>query len=185
MIYQEMYGYLTIEDPQVQKKVWPSLSPQTRDYINVFLTQISEAGNHFYYQKSKFYGLITEAEFENLCLVYEAMQSKDPVIDLAFEEEFKQALISYEKKAALKAKMNQWRAELENEVAPAPIPMQEQEPVFYIKRRMMEQDAATNQMPPRRYQNSLNDTGISKGGCLLIAIIAGILITIALYFLLK
>jgi hypothetical protein len=185
MIYQEMYGYLTIEDPQVQKKVWPSLSPQTRDYINVFLTQISEAGDHFYYQKSKFYGLITEAEFENLCLVYEAMQSKDSVIELAFEEEFKQALISYEKKAALKAKMNQWRAELENEVAPSPIPMREQEPVFYSKRRMMEQDIAANHMPPRRYQNSLNDTGVSKGGCLLISVIAGILITIVLYFFFK
>ncbi len=186
MIYQEMYGYLTIEDPQVQKKVWPSLSPQTRDYINVFLTQISEAGDHFYYQKSKFYGLITEAEFENLCLVYEAMQSKDSVIDLAFEEEFKQALISYEKKAALKAKMNQWRAELENEVAPAPISNREQESVFYSRQqKMMEQDVATNQMPPRRYQNSLNDTGVSKGGCLLISVIAGILITIALYFFFK
>ena len=38
MIYQEMYGYLTIEDPEEQKKVWPLLSPQVRDYVNVFLS---------------------------------------------------------------------------------------------------------------------------------------------------
>ena len=85
----------------------------------------------------------------------------------------------------MKAKMNQWRMELENEVTPMPIPMQEQELVFSNKRRMMEQDIATNQNPSPRYRNSLNEVGISKGGCLLIAIVAGILITIALYFLLR
>jgi hypothetical protein len=179
MIYQEMYGYLTIEDPQVQKKVWPSLSPQTRDYINVFLTQISEAGDHFYYQKSKFYGLITEAEFENLCLVYEAMQSKDSVIDLAFEEEFKQALISYEKKVALKAKMNQWRAEMAKEEEP--IPVQMQEPIFYNKKRMVDKDDMAENTRNYIPQNSGSSSGKSNGGCL-IAIVTGILILLALYW---
>jgi len=185
MIYQEMYGYLTIEDPREQDKVWQSLSPQVRDYLNVFLDLMNQAQENVYYEKSKFYRLITEDEFENLRLVYLKMQSKDMVIDAAFEEEFKQAFITFEKKSEMKAKMNQWRSELENKVTPMPIPMQEQELVFSNKRRMMEQDIATNQNPSPRYRNSLNEVGISKGGCLLIAIVAGILITIALYFLLR
>ncbi len=112
MIYQDMYGYLTIEDPEEQKKVWPLLSPQVRDYVNVFLSLMKQAPENIYYQKSKFYRLISEEEFENLCLVYLAMQSKDVVIDLEFEAEFKQAFVAYEKKSAMKAKMNRWRSEM-------------------------------------------------------------------------
>ncbi len=182
MIYQEMYGYLTIEDPREQKKVWSTLSPKVRDYLNVFLTQMTEAGEHFYYQKSKFFGLITEAEFENLCQVYVAKQSKDKVIDLAFEEEFKQAFIANEKKAEMKAKMNQWRSELENEKNP--ILFQPQKPVFYDKQRMMDQDEIVENTQKFSPQNSESSTSKSAGGCL-IAIIAGILILITLYFLRK
>ena len=105
MIYQEMYGYLTIEDPREQDKVWQSLSPQVRDYLNVFLDLMNQAQENVYYEKSKFYRLITEEEFENLRLVYLKMQSKEIVIDAAFEEEFKQAFITFEKKAEMKAKM--------------------------------------------------------------------------------
>jgi hypothetical protein len=122
MIYQERYGYLTIEDPQERDKAWKSLSPQVRDYLNVFLDLMNQAQENVYYEKSKFYRLITADEFENLRLVYFKMQSNDIVIDAAFEEEFKQAFITYETKAAMKAKMNQWRAEMENEVAPTPDP---------------------------------------------------------------
>jgi hypothetical protein len=184
MIYQEMYGYLTIEDPQVKKKVWPSLSPQTRDYINVFLTQISEAGDHFYYQKSKFFGLITEAEFENLCQVYVAIQSKDVVIDLAFEEEFKQAFKSYElqsqKKAAMKEKMNLWRAEMNPSITAEPTSVQEN--VFYNKRRkMVESDEIMENTIEFKPQTSPTEKNNSAVGCL-IAIIAGILILITLYW---
>lgn len=185
MIYLEMYGYLTLEDPQERDKAWKSLSPQVRDYLNVFLDLMNQAQENVYYEKSKFYRLITEDEFENLRLVYLKMQSKEIIIDAAFEEEFKQAFIAFEKKVAMKAKMNQWRAELENEVTPMPILMQEQEPVFNNKRRIIEQDIATKQNPSQNFKNSLSEVGISKGGCLLIAIVAGILITIALYFLLR
>ena len=186
MIYQEMYGYLTIEDPSEQDKVWQSLSPQIRDYLSVFLDLMNQAQENVYYEKSKFYRLITEDEFENLRLVYLKMQSKDIVIDAAFEEEFKQAFIVFEKKAEMKAKMNQWRSELENEVVPAPISMLEQEPVFYSRQqKITEQDISTNQMPHKRYQKPLNEIGESKGGCLLITVIVGIIITIALYIFFK
>jgi hypothetical protein len=80
------------------------------------LKNISFLGNvnpNQYYEKSKFYRLITADEFENLRLVYFKMQSQADVIDAAFEEEFKQAFITYETKAAMKAKMNQWRENLE------------------------------------------------------------------------
>ena len=181
MIYQEMYGYLTLEDPQERDKAWKSLSPQVRDYLNVFLDLMNQAQENVYYEKSKFYRLITEDEFENLRLVYLKMQSKDIVIDAAFEEEFKQAFVAFEKKAAMKEKMNQWRMELENEVTPTPVPMQE--PVFYSRQqRMMENDdIAENTKEYKRPQNSGTNSGKSVGGCL-IAIIAGILILITLYF---
>ena len=179
MIYQEMYGYLTIEDPQERDKAWKSLSPQVRDYLNVFLDLMNQAQENVYYEKSKFYRLITADEFENLRLVYFKMQSKDIVIDAAFEEEFKQAFITYETKAAMKAKMNQWRAEMENEVAPTPIPLQE--PIFYNKQRMVEEDDMVENTRNYIPQNSDTNSGKSAGGCL-IAIIAGILILIALYW---
>lgn len=181
MIYQEMYGYLTLEDPREQDKAWKSLSPQVRDYLNVFLDLMNQAQENVYYEKSKFYRLITEDEFENLRLVYLKMQSKDIVIDAAFEEEFKQAFVAFEKKAAMKAKMNQWRMELENEVTPTSVPMQE--PVFYSRQqRMVENDdIAENTKEYKRPQNSGTNSGKSAGGCL-IAIIAGILILITLYF---
>lgn len=181
MIYQEMYGYLTLEDPREQDKAWKSLSPQVRDYLNVFLDLMNQAQENVYYEKSKFYRLITEDEFENLRLVYLKMQSKDMVIDAAFEEEFKQAFVAFEKKAAMKAKMNQWRMELENEVTSTPFTMQE--PVFYSRQqRMVENDdIAENTREYKRHQKSGTNTGKSAGGCL-IAIIAGILILITLYF---
>lgn len=187
MIYQEMYGYLTLEDPQEQKKVWSSLSPQVRDYLNVFLTQMTEAGEHFYYQKSKFFGLITEAEFENLCQVYVAMQSKDVVIDLAFEEEFKEAFKSYElqsqKKAAMKDKMNQWRAEMKPSVAAEPTSVQEN--VFFNKqRKMVESDDIMENSIEFKPQASPIEKNNSAGGCI-IAIIAGLLTMIALYYLFR
>ena len=179
MIYQEMYGYLTIEDPQERDKAWKSLSPQVRDYLNVFLDLMNQAQENVYYEKSKFYRLITADEFENLRLVYFKMQSKDIVIDAAFEEEFKQAFITYETKAAMKAKMNQWRAEMENEVAPTPVPLQE--PIFYNKQRMVDHDDMVENTRNYIPQNSDANSGKSTGGCL-IAIIAGILILITLYW---
>ncbi len=179
MIYQEMYGYLTIEDPQERDKAWKSLSPQVRDYLNVFLDLMNQAQENVYYEKSKFYRLITADEFENLRLVYFKMQSKDIVIDAAFEEEFKQAFITYETKAAMKAKMNQWRAEMENDVAPTPVPLQE--PIFYNKQRMVDQDDMVENTRNYIPQNSDANSGKSTGGCL-IAIIAGILILITLYW---
>ncbi len=179
MIYQEMYGYLTIEDPQERDKAWKSLSPQVRDYLNVFLELMNQAQENVYYEKSKFYRLITADEFENLRLVYFKMQSKDIVIDAAFEEEFKQAFITYETKAAMKAKMNQWRAEMENEVAPTPVPLQE--PIFYNKQRMVDQDDMVENTRNYIPQNSDANSGKSTVGCL-IAIIAGILILITLYW---
>ncbi len=174
-----MYGYLTIEDPQERDKAWKSLSPQVRDYLNVFLELMNQAQENVYYEKSKFYRLITADEFENLRLVYFKMQSKDIVIDAAFEEEFKQAFITYETKAAMKAKMNQWRAEMENEVAPTPVPLQE--PIFYNKQRMVDQDDMVENTRNYIPQNSDANSGKSTVGCL-IAIIAGILILITLYW---
>jgi hypothetical protein len=132
-----------------------------------------------YYEKSKFYRLITADEFENLRLVYFKMQSKDIVIDAAFEEEFKQALITYETKAAMKAKMNQWRAEMENEVAPTSVPLQE--PIFYNKQRMVESDEIMENTIEFKPQTSPTEKNNLAGGCL-IAIIAGILILITLYW---
>ena len=182
MIYQEMYGYLTLEDPREQDKAWKSLSPQVRDSLNVFLDLMNQAQENVYYEKSKFYRLITKDEFENLRLVYLKMQSKDMVIDAAFEEEFKQAFVAFEKKAAMKAKMNQWRAEmeeLENEVTSKPVTMQE--PVFYSRQqRMVENDEIAENTREFRPQNSGTNSGKPAGGCL-IAIIAGILILITLY----
>jgi hypothetical protein len=179
MIYQEMYGYLTIEDPQERDTAWKSLSPQVRDYLNVFLDLMNQAQENVYYEKSKFYRLITADEFETLRLVYFKMQSKDIVIDAAFEEEFKQAFITYETKAAMKAKMNQWRAEMENEVASTPVPLQE--PIFYNKQRMVDQDDMVENTRNYIPQSSESNSGKSTGGCL-IAIIAGILILITLYW---
>lgn len=180
MIYQEMYGYLSLEDPREQDKAWKSLSPQVCDYLNVFLDLMNQAQENVYYEKSKFYRLITEDEFENLRLVYLKMQSKEIIIDAAFEEEFKQAFIAFEKKVAIKAKMNQWRMELENEVTPTPVPLQE--PVFYSRQqRMVENnDIAGNTKEYKRSQSGTN-SGKSAGGWLIV-IIAGILILITLYF---
>ena len=174
-----MYGYLTIEDPQERDTAWKSLSPQVRDYLNVFLDLMNQAQENVYYEKSKFYRLITADEFETLRLVYFKMQSKDIVIDAAFEEEFKQAFITYETKAAMKAKMNQWRAEMENEVASTPVPLQE--PIFYNKQRMVDQDDMVENTRNYIPQSSESNSGKSTGGCL-IAIIAGILILITLYW---
>ena len=183
MIYQEMYGYLTKEDPREQDKVWQSLSPQVRDYLNVFLDLMNQAQENVYYEKSKFYRLITEDEFENLRLVYLKMQSKDMVIDAAFEVEFKQAFITFEKKAEMKAKMNQWRADMETNLISAPTSVQEN--VFYSKqRKMVDSDEMlyTAQHSPPKHSIIQNEG--AAFGCI-IAIVAGILITIALYFLLK
>jgi hypothetical protein len=181
MIYQEMYGYLTIEDPKERDKAWKSLSPQVRDYLYVFLDLMNQAQENVYYEKSKFYRLITADEFENLRLVYFKMESKDIVIDAAFEEEFKQAFIAYEKKAAMKAKMNQWRAEMAKEEEVEPTPDQQQEPVFYNKQRMVDQDDMVENTRNYIPQNSGSSSGMSTGGCL-IAIVSGLLILLALYW---
>lgn len=184
MIYQEMYGYLTIEDPRKQDKVWQSLSPQVRDYLNVFLDLMNQAQDNVYYEKSKFYRLITEDEFENLRLVYLKMQSKDMVIDAAFEEEFKQAFITFEKKAAMKAKMNQWRAEMENNLIPAPTSVQEN--VFYSKqRKMVDSDEMLNtaqHSPPKR---SIIQNEGAAFGCIIALVVGVLLVAIGLYFFLK
>jgi hypothetical protein len=178
MIYQEMIGYLTIEDPREQEKVWQSLSPQVRDYLNIFLDLMSQSQENVYYEKSKFYRLITADEFENLRQVYLKMQSKDIVIDSVFEEEFKLAFISYEKKAEMKAKMNQWRVEMENGISTTPVPSHE--PVLNNK----QQNLMENKMHTPRLQTTKNEKQNSTGGCL-IAIFAGILILIVLYWVLK
>ncbi len=184
MIYQEMYGYLTIEDPREQDKVWQSLSPQVRDYLNVFLDLMNQAQENVYYEKSKFYRLITEEEFENLRLVYLKMQSKEIVIDAAFEEEFKQAFITFEKKAAMKAKMNQWRSEMENNLMPAPTSVQEN--VFYSKqRKMVDSDEMLNtaqQSPPKR---SIIQNEGAAFGCIIALVVGVLLVAIGLYFFLK
>ena len=183
MIYQEMYGYLTLEDPREQDKAWKSLSPQVRDYLNVFLDLMNQAQENVYYEKSKFYRLITEDEFENLRLVYLKMQSKDMVIDAAFEEEFKHAFITFEKKAEMKAKMNQWRADMETNLISAPTSVQEN--VFYSKqRKMVDSDEMlyTAQHSPPKHSIIQNEG--AAFGCI-ITIVAGILITIALYFFLR
>ncbi len=184
MIYQEMYGYLIIEDPREQDKVWQSLSPQVRDYLNVFLDLMNQAQENVYYEKSKFYRLITEEEFENLRLVYLKMQSKEIVIDAAFEEEFKQAFITFEKKAAMKAKMNQWRSEMENNLMPAPTSVQEN--VFYSKqRKMVDSDEMLNtaqQSPPKR---SIIQNEGAAFGCIIALVVGVLLVAIGLYFFLK
>jgi hypothetical protein len=78
----------------------------------------------------------------------------------------------------MKANMNQWRAEMENEVAPIPM----QEPVFYSRQqKMLENDDMVEKKRNFVPQNSDTNSGKSAGGCL-IAIIAGILILIALYW---
>jgi len=180
MIYQEMFGYLTIEDPRERDKVWQSLSPQVQDYLNVFFNMLGDIDNPPYYENSKFYRLITKEEFESLIKVfYSTQQSQADVIDAAFEEEFKQAIIAYEKKSAMKAKMNQWRAEMAKEEESTPVQMQE--PIFYNKKRMVDQDDIAEN--PRNYipQNSGSSSGKFTGGCL-IAIVAGILILLALYW---
>jgi hypothetical protein len=181
MIYQEMYGFLIIEDPRERDKVWQSLSPQVQDYLSVFFSMLRDIDNPPYYENSKFYRLITKEEFESLIKVfYSTQQSQAEVIDAAFEEEFKQAFISYENKAVMKAKMNRWRMELENEVTSRPITMQE--PVFYSRQqRMVENDEIAENTREFRPQNSGTNSGKPAGGCL-IAIIAGILILITLYF---
>lgn len=175
-----MYGYLTIEDPRERDKVWNSLSPQVQDYLSVFFNMLRDIDNPPYYENSKFYRLITKEEFESLIKVfYSTEQSQADVIDAAFEEEFKQAFISYEKKAEMKAKMNQWRVEMEPSITTEPASVQEN--VFYSKRRMLEQEDMVENKRNFVPQNSGSSSGKSTGGCL-IAIVAGILILIALYW---
>lgn len=183
MIYQEMYGYLTIEDPREKDKVWQSLSPKIRDYLNVFLDLMNQAQENVYYEKSKFYRLITEDEFENLRLVYLKMQSKDIVIDAAFEEEFKKAFITFEKKTEMKAKMNKWRAEMKPSITAEPTSLQEN--VFFNKQsKMVESDEIMENTIEFKPQTLPSEKNNSSGGCI-IAVIAGLLISIALYFLFR
>lgn len=177
-----MYGYLTVEDPRERDKVWQSLSPQVQDYLSVFFSMLRDIDNPPYYENSKFYRLITKEEFESLIKVfYSTQQSQIDVIDLAFEVEFKLAFKTYErqsqKKAVMKAKMNQWRAEMD------PSPEIEltsvKESVFYNKKHMMlEENEKTSRYMP---QTSRSENENSAGG-FIIAIIAGILILITLYF---
>lgn len=184
MIYQEMYGYLTIEDPRERDKVWQSLSPQVQDYLSVFFSMLRDIDNPPYYENSKFYRLITKEEFESLIKVfYSTQQSQAEVIDAAFEEEFKQAFIAYENKAVMKAKMNRWRAEMEElENIETSIPIEMREPVFLSKNIELEdQYEIAENTREFRPQNSGTNSGKSTGGCI-IAIVAGVLILITLYF---
>ncbi|MFD3393067.1 hypothetical protein U0R10_00395 [Aquirufa sp. OSTEICH-129V] len=178
MIYQEMYGYLTIEDPQEQKKVWPLLSPQVRDYVNIFLSLMKQAPENIYYQKSKFYRLITEEEFENLRLVYFVMQAKEVVIDLAFEEEFKQAFVAYEKKSAMKSKMNRWRREMK-----ARERVLENTEFKGSRRQMVESDSMLESERMTVPHAAKKSSKISMGW--LVALLLGALILLAIYFVWK
>lgn len=171
MIYQEMYGYLALEDPQEQKKSWASLSPQVRDYINVFLSYMNRMEENVFYENSKFYRLITEEQFENLCQLFIAKQSKDILIDLAFEQELKEALVAFENKVRMKAKMNRWRMEME-----------EREKVLEnteVRRQMVESDSM---LDPERLNvpySAENSSKFSYGLIVVLLIIA--LIVLAIY----
>jgi hypothetical protein len=178
MIYQEMYGYLTIEDPQEQKKVWPLLSPQVRDYVNIFLSLMKQAPENIYYQKSKFYRLITEEEFENLRLVYFVMRAKEVVIDLAFEQEFKEAFVAYENKLRMKSKMNRWRREMK-----ARERVLENTEFKASRRQMVESDSMLESERMTVPHAAKKSSKISMGW--LVALLLGALILLAIYFVWK
>ncbi len=178
MIYEEMYGYLALEDPQDQKKIWPSLSPQVRDYINVFLSYMKQAEENVYYERSKFYRLITEEQFENLCLLYVAKRSNDMLIDLAFEQEFKEAFVAYENKLRMKSKMNRWRREMK-----ARERVLENTEVKASRRQMVESDSM---LEPERMtvpHAAKKSSKFSMGW--LVALLLGALILLAIYFVWK
>lgn len=193
MIYQEMYGYFTIENPREQAKVWDTLSPQLKDYIEAFHTMLGDMDNPPLYERSKFYRLITKEEFDSLLKVF--YETQNAIMEAAFEKEFRQAFLAYEKiaeaKAELKAKMNEWRAELDeveneewdevaNEESPIPTPPM-QEPIFLNRRRMMMESEELDEPYSRASPQSSRGEGNSAGGCL-IAIVAGVLILITLFF---
>ena len=193
MIYQEMYGYFTIENPREQAKVWDTLSPQLKDYIEAFYTMLGDMDNSPLYEQSKFYRLITKEEFDSLLEVF--YETQNAILEAAFEKEFRQAFLAYEKiakaKAELKAKMNEWRAELDeveneewdevaNEESPIPMPLLPE--LFFMDRQSMLLDSEElDELYSRSSPQSSRGERNSAGGCL-IAIVAGVLILITLFF---
>ena len=178
MIYQEMYGYLALEDPQEQKKSWASLSPQVRDYINIFLSHMKQAEENVYYERSKFYRLITEEQFENLCLLHIAKRSNDMLIDLDFEQEFKEAFVAYENKVRMKAKMNRWRKEMEEKEQ-----VLENTEVKASRRQMVESDSLFEPERMTVPHSAENSSKFSTGWLVVLLILVFILLTI--YFIWK
>ncbi len=178
MIYQEMYGYLALEDPQEQKKSWASLSPQVRDYINVFVSYMNRMEENVDYENSKFYRLITEEQFENLCQLFIAKQSKDILIELAFEQELKEAFVAYENKVRMKAKMNRWRKEMEEKEQ-----VLENTEVKASRRQMVESDSLFDPKRMNFPHSAQNSSHFSTGWLVGLLILALILLTI--YFIWK
>ena len=193
MIYQEMYGYFMIENPRERAKAWDTLSPQLKDYIEAFYDMLGDMDNPPLYERSKFYRLITKEEFEILLKVFR--EAQDAILEAEFEKEFKQAFLSYEKiaaaKAELKAKMTQWRAELDeveneewdevaNEESPTPSLLLP-EPFFMDRQSMLLDSEELDEPNSGARPQSSRGEGNSVGGCL-IAIVAGVLILITLFF---
>lgn len=193
MIYQEMYGYFTIENPREQAKVWDTLSPQLKDYIEAFYTMLGDMDNSPLYEQSKFYRLITKEEFDSLLEVF--YETQNAILEAAFEKEFRQAFLAYEKiaeaKVELKAKMNEWRAELDeveneewdevaNEESPIPMPLLPK-PFFMDRQSMLLDSEELDELYSRSSPQSSRGDRNSAGGCL-IAIVAGVLILITLFF---
>lgn len=178
MIYEEMYGYLALENPQDQKKLWPSLSPQVRDYINIFIGYMNVVETHVFYEDSKFYRLITEEQFENLCQLFIAKQSKDILIDLAFEQELKEAFVAYENKLRMKSKMNRWRREMK-----ARERVLENTEVKASRRQMVESDSMLEPDRMTVPHAAKKSSKISMGW--LVALLLGALILLAIYIVWK
>lgn len=178
MIYQEMYGYLALEDPQDQKKHWTTLSPKVRYYINVFLSYMNQAEENVYYEKSKFYRLITEEQFENLCLLFVAKRSNDMLIDLAFEQEFKKAFGAYENKLRMKSKMNRWRREMKDRER-----VLENTEVKASRRQMIESDSMLESEQMTVPHAAKKSSKFSMGW--LVALLIGALILLAIYIVWK
>ncbi len=178
MIYQEMYGYIALEDPQEQKKSWASLTPQVRDYINVFVSYMNQADENVFYENSKFYRLITEEQFENLCQLFIAKRSKDILIDLAFEQELKEAFVAYENKVRMKAKMNRWRKEMEEKEQ-----VLENTEVKASRQQRIESDSLLDPKRMNVPHSAENSSKFSTGWLVVLLILALILLTI--YFIWK
>jgi hypothetical protein len=130
------------------------------------------------YENSKFYRLITEEQFENLCQLFIAKQSKDILIDLAFEQEFKEAFVAYENKVRMKAKMNRWRKEMEEKEQ-----VLENTEVKASRRQMVESDSLFEPERMTVPHSAENSSKFSTGWLVVLLILALILLTI--YFIWK